>query len=84
MTKLADWLDKKLIPQWRSSWRFSSVQLVTALGTLIATYPDLFIQVLTTMVQHPLARLTAVVGTLVVILIRLWNQQGSDDEQTEG
>lgn len=84
MSKISDWLDKKLIPQWRQSWRFSSVQVLTIFGTLVATYPDLFITFLTLMITHPVARLLAIAGVIAVIALRLWNQQEPEDEQTEG
>jgi hypothetical protein len=84
MGRLLNWLDAKLIPQWRDSWKFSSVQVVTVFGTLVATYPDLFITFLTLMITHPVARLLAIAGVIAVIALRLWNQQETEDEQTEG
>lgn len=76
---ISNWLDKHLVPKWRQSWRFSTVQLAAVVGTTVATYPDLVIQLIAQLVDHPHLRALAILGTLAVILLRLWNQEAPDE-----
>jgi len=77
------WLDEHLVPEWRDSWRWFSVQSTALAGTAAATiaaYPDLLVMLASFLGGTP--RLQALVAAFVIIVIalRLWNQ-GVEDEQ---
>lgn len=79
MGKVTDWLDAHLIPKWRDAWRFSTVQLAALIGTLVVTYPGLIMEVIALLVEHPKSRAVALLAVCGVILLRLWNQETSND-----
>lgn len=89
MSRLADYLDKHLVPEWRRAWKWSSVQfaaVVSAAVTAFAANPGLMFQVLNYMPADPTQRGLAAAGIGLIAffgptLLRLWNQA---KEQADG
>ena len=76
-------IQKHLVPDWRDAWRFASVQATAIGGTLAATaaaYPDLIITLSAMLGGTPRLQAAIVAFVLVVIALRLWNQEDADEE----
>lgn len=80
---MIEWLDKHLIDDWRDSWRFMSVQFAGVVGATVVAYPDLILQLIMLLSSDRKIQAAAIIGTLVVILIRLWGQGDKEEEDGE-
>lgn len=86
-----DFLDKHLVPDWRQSWRWASLQgaatrsTIAVLGVLQAS-PDLLLQLIPFLpsgtVRVALVALVILVVFVWPVVERLWNQ-GEDNDATE-
>lgn len=76
--------DKYLIPEWRESWRYASVQAAAVAGTVgatIAGYPDLIITLAAMMGGTPQLQAVVIAFVIVVVALRLWNQEAGDADE---
>lgn len=83
---LIKWLDEKLVPDWRRSWQWFSVQSELVAGSMaavIAGYPDILPQLAALMGGTPRLQAVVVAFVLITLVLRLWNQQETKDEQAE-
>lgn len=84
---LVKWLDEKLVPDWRRSWQWFSVQSEIAAGSMaavIAGYPDILPQLAALMGGTPRLQAVVVAFVLITLVLRLWNQsQETEDERAE-
>lgn len=78
---MMDFLDKHLVPEWRESWRWFSVQATAVGGTAAATvaaYPDLLITLAAMLGGTPRLQAAVVALVILVIALRLWRQTDED------
>ena len=79
-----NWLDKHLIPEWRESWRYASVQAAAVAGTVGATvagYPDLIVTLAAMMGGTPQLQSAVVGAVIIIVALRLWNQEAGDADE---
>lgn len=80
---MKDFLEKHLVPEWRDSWRWFSVQSAAVAGTAAATvagYPELLVTLSAMMGGTPELQALVIAFVIVVIALRLWNQEADDGE----
>lgn len=85
--RLAEWAERRLVPEWRESWKWASVQFAAAFSTLIGALianPDALLSFLPILPSGPWRVLLIVLFMLASFvlptLLRLWKQERCDDE----
>lgn len=84
---MIEWLDKHLVPEWRSAWNMASVRLAAAASALIAAFsanPDLLLGIIAFMPTDSTNRALMAVGVGLVAffgptVLRLWRQGAQND-----
>ena len=76
------WLDEHLVDGWRDSWRWFSVQFAGVAGATVFAYPDLILQLIMLLSNDARIQSAAILVTLGVIVIRLWDQEDKDDSES--
>lgn len=87
---MIDWLDKHLVPHWRQSWRWASVQANAVLATIAGLFGGQAAMIalgIAGVTSSDALRIVMIVFVALVWFIggtapRLWKQEVTDDEQS--
>lgn len=82
-----NWFDRHFVANWRTSWRWFSVQTAAvsaAVGGAIAASPELLLQLVMFLPEEGWLRWALVASVVIVMFIvptiaRLWDQEEHDD-----
>jgi len=80
---MIEWLDAHLVPGWRESWRWFSVQAALvfgAIGTAIAGNPELLPLLAAMLGGSEIVQAIVLAAAFAVIVLRFWNQEADDGE----
>lgn len=84
MLKIWDWLNARMVPEWRIWWKMHSIQLgmaATALLTYLAANPDAWTQFVAKLPPEIASTIPVWVGTVVggtIFFARFWKQYSGD------
>lgn len=80
---MMEWLDRHLVPGWRDSWRWWGNQATVAWGAVsaaVVAVPDGLPQLAMLMGGAPRLQAVIVGISLLIIVLRMWNQEDSNDD----
>ena len=88
---MTNWLDRHLVPDWRESWRFASVQnaaVASAVGGVVTASPDILLALVSFLPDGHWARIAIIAAVVITLFIvptiaRLWNQEAGDDDAAQ-